>query len=40
MTRLLLTIALFAAAAPALADTFPVAGRCGVVPSFTDKPPD
>jgi len=40
MTRLLLTIALFAAAAPALADTYPVSGRFGVVPSFTDKPPD
>ena len=40
MTRLLLTIALFAAAAPALADTYPVSGRFGVVPAFTDKPPD
>jgi len=40
MTRLLLTIALFAAAAPALADTYPVNGRFGVVQGFTDKPPD
>jgi len=40
MTRLLLTIALVALSAPALADTYPVNGRFGVVTNFIDKPPD
>ncbi|HEY5278901.1 MAG TPA: hypothetical protein VIJ67_04020, partial [Pseudolabrys sp.] len=39
--RLLLTFALIAiSSAPALADSYPVSGRFGVVPSFTDKPLD
>lgn len=40
MLRVLPVIALIALSAPALADTYPVSGRFGVVPSFTDKPPD
>ena len=40
MLRLLPAIALIALTAPALADTYPVSGRFGVVPGFTDKPPD
>ena len=41
MTRLLFLAALCAATtAPALADTYPVNGRFGVVTSFTDKPLD
>ncbi len=40
MQRALLLIALTIASAPALADTYPVNGRFGVVQSFTDKPPD
>ena len=41
MTRLLSLVALIAlVSAPALADTYPVSGRFGVVTSFTDKPLD
>ena len=40
MKRALLLVALTCAAAPALADTYPVSGRFGVVPGFTDQPPD
>ena len=40
MVRLLMIVALVAASAPALADSYPVSGRFGVVPSFTDKPLD
>jgi len=40
MLRLLPVVALIAATTPALADTYPVSGRFGVVQSFTDKPPD
>ena len=41
MLRLPPVVALIACATtPALADTYPVSGRFGVVPSFTDKPPD
>jgi hypothetical protein len=41
MLRLLPVVALIACATtPALADTYPVSGRFGVVQSFTDKPPD
>ena len=36
----LLVIALIALSTPALAGTYPVAGRFGVVTSFTDKPLD
>ena len=41
MTRLLsLVVAVAALSAPALAGTYPVDGRFGVVTSFTDKPLD
>ena len=41
MKQTLFLVALLACAAtPALADTYPVSGRFGVVPGFTDKPPD
>ena len=40
MLRVLPAIALIALSAPALADTYPVNGRFGVVQGFTDKPPD
>ena len=40
MLRVLPAIALIALSAPALADTYPVNGRFGVVTTFTDKPPD
>ena len=40
MQRLLIVTALIALSAPALADSYPVSGRFGVVTSFTDKPPD
>jgi len=40
MKRALLLVALTCAATPALADDYPVSGRFGVVPSFTDKAPD
>lgn len=40
MKRALLLIALTCSAAPALADSYPVNGRFGVVQSFTDKPLD
>jgi hypothetical protein len=41
MKQTLFVIALIACAAkPALADTYPVSGRFGVVTTFTDKPPD
>jgi hypothetical protein len=40
MKQSLLVIALVALSAPALADSYPVNGRFGVVPGFTDKPLD
>src|SRR5579885_3447911 len=40
MMRLLTVAALIVSAAPALAGTYPVGGRFGVVTAFTDKPPD
>ncbi len=41
MLRALPLVALLAfASVPALADTYPVSGHFGVVPSFTDKPLD
>ena len=40
MRLLPLAALMLCATAPALADTYPVSGRFGVVTSFTDKPPD
>ena len=40
MLRILPVIALIALSSPALADSYPVDGRFGVVSSFTDKPVD
>jgi hypothetical protein len=40
MMRLLIVAAFVVAAAPALADSYPVSGRFGVVTAFTDKPLD
>lgn len=40
MRLLMLTAVTFVLSTPALADTYPVSGRFGVVSSFTDKPLD